>query len=394
VTALPSLAGSGPPALRALMLFDIRNAAQRRIAILDHVRFLDHAAPGEVHVAYVNMAEQPAFDPGWLEYDVIVLHTTLLCWRWHPQFPVLAGQLEWLGRYQGIVAAMPQDEYDHAHTLDDWLTMLKVQVVVTCFGEAPRPLLYPRMHNRAYFVQALTGYLHPARIPVARANALPQAQRSVDVVYRANNLPLWFGWLGHIKSRISTEAERVLMDTGLALDVSIRPEDTVLGDAWLQFLGTSRAILGSESGSSVLDRRGEVATHIRTLLAEYPGLTFENADALSAGELTRHHFAALGPRHLEAIMTGTVQILVEGEYSGVFKPWEHYIPVRRDLSDLHELPERLADHEMVQRIVDRSIADVVDSGAFGYDRFAAHFLDVIRLFRSVQANSATTALAS
>jgi hypothetical protein len=93
-------------------------------------------------------------------------------------------------------------------------------------------------------------------------------------------------------------------------------------------------------------------------------------------------------------MTGTVQILVEGEYSGVFKPWEHYIPVRRDLSDLHELPERLADHEMVQRIVDRSIADVVDSGAFGYDRFAAHFLDVIRLFRSVQANSATTALAS
>jgi hypothetical protein len=375
--------------LSVLVLCDLRSAAQQRVAILDHVRFLDHAEPGRARVTYVNMAEISAADPQWLAHDVIVLHTTLLCWRWYPQFQALAKQLEWMQQYSGLVVAMPQDEYDHAHTLDEWLVSLRTQIVVTCFGEAHRALLYPRMHQRAFFIEALTGYLHPARVAASRGQVRSMASRTTDIVYRANHLPYWFGWLGNIKARLGLDAPRLLDGLGLRLDISIRPEDTVLGEQWLDFLGGGKAILGSESGSSALDKRGELALHVRALLAEQPSLSFTDADALCGGELTRYHFAALGPRHLEAIMTGTVQVLVEGDYSGLFKPWEHYIPIKRDLSDLPSVADVLRDDVRMAEIAERAAADFVLSGAYGYDRFAKHVLDVVDLFGSVTEASSS-----
>lgn len=372
-----------------LVLYDIRNAAQKRLAILDHVQFLDHATPERAAVRYVNMAEVSAVDPTWLQHDVIVLHTTVLCWRWHPQFRELAASLSWMQQYSGLVVAMPQDEYDHAHTLDEWLLSLNVQIVVTCFGETHRALLYPRMHQRAYFIEALTGYLHPVRATAARAAAIPFAARTTDIVYRANHLPYWFGWLGHIKAQLGLRGPALLASTGLRTDISVRAQDTVLGDQWLHFLGGSKAILGSESGSSVLDRRGEVSLHVRALLADQPDLSFDAVDALCHGELTRFHFAALGPRHLESIVTGTVQMLVEGEYSGLFRPWEHYLPVRKDLSDLAEVAQELRDTEKMSRMAEQAYEEFVASGVFGYDRFANHVLDIVDLFSAARAGGAT-----
>jgi hypothetical protein len=365
--------------LRALVFCDIRDA-WRRAAILDHVSFLEHAPPDEVAVTYVNMASNPPFDPAWFGYDVVILHTTVLCWRWSNEFESMSSRFHWIRQFEGVTVAMPQDDYDHAHVLDDWLADLNVQIVVSICAASAWPLLYPRMHTRAFFIEALTGYLHPGRIAPARASAMPLADRPRDVVYRANNLPFWFGWLGNMKSRIGTDGGRLVAErTSLRADISVRPEDTVLGDAWFDFLGSSQTVLGSEGGSSVLDRRGEVKRHVQALLADQPSLSFDEVNALTGGELTRHHFAMLGPRHLESIMTGTVQVLVEGAYLGLFRPWEHYIPIKSDFSDLHELPERLADRAMVQRIADQATADFVESGAYGYDKLASHVLDVIKM---------------
>lgn len=379
--------------LSVLMLADIRDAAQHRVAILDHMRFLDHAPVERVRVTYVNVAEQPSFDPRWLEHDVIILHTTLLCWRWQLWFKQIAPSIAWLADYRGLVVAMPQDEYDHAHILDRWLLELNTQIVVTCFDESTRPLLYPRLHNRAYFQQGLTGFLNPQR--VAQIPRPPVASRPLDVVYRANHSPPWTGWLGHIKASLGTEGPRLLAPTGLRTDISVRREDTILGDAWLDFLASGRTVLGSESGSSVLDRHGEVQLHARALLQDQPTLTFEELDALMAGELTRFHFGALGPRHLEATLTGTVQVLVEGDYQGVLRPWEHYIPVSRDLSSLGTLHEVMADGAFLQRVADQAYEEIAASGQYTYDRFATTMLDLFELFlstrRAAQPGAATAA---
>jgi hypothetical protein len=69
-----------------------------------------------------------------------------------------------------------------------------------------------------------------------------------------------------------------------------------------------------------------------------------------------------------------VQVLVEGDYSGHFKPWVHYIPIKRDLSDLSALPELLRDHALMERLSEQAYADFVESNAFSYETFAKGFL--------------------
>ncbi len=359
--------------LRALMICD-SSAADQRQTLLDHMSFLDHAPPGAVSVTYIDLNTRPAFDERWLEADFAVLHTTVLCYRWHRRLNEMHGRLQWLSRFGGVIAAMPQDEYDHALVLDEWLTVLGTNFVVSCFDATHRALMYPRMHRRAHFMVGLTGYLHSERVREARQHALPHAQRTSDLFYRARNLPFNFGWLGYIKGRLGIEAPRVLAASGLRMDISVRAEDTLLGDRWLRTLGSSIATLGSQSGSSVLDRRGEMTLHLRALVEDQPDLSFADADVLCGGELTRYHFAALGPRHLEAVMTRTVQVLVEGEYSGVLKPWVHYLPIRRDLSDLARLPSLIRNRSLMQRISEQAYADFVESGAFSYETFAKDFL--------------------
>ena len=55
------------------------------------------------------------------------------------------------------------------------------------------------------------------------------------------------------------------------------------------------------------------------------------------------HFqmTAISPRVLEAALLESCQILVEGDYSGLVQPWEHFIPIRSDASDFQEVQEAM-----------------------------------------------------
>ena len=369
--------------LRALVLGDPA-AAQGRLTLLDHLHALDAATEGTVNVTYANPLAVQTPDPRWFAADFVVLHTTVLCNRWLNNFGATLHALRWLERYKGIVVGVPQDEYDHAHLLDEWLDSYQTDIVVTCFSGLERPLLYPRLHKKVQFVQALTGYVNPARVRSVRSNT-PKTARTTDVFYRARFLPEWFGWLGWVKGALGVATHTLLRQSGLRLDVSVRSEDTLTGDSWLAALAASVGTLGSESGSSVLDRRGETQRHVRALLETQPGLDFQSLDRLTNGELTRHHFAALGPRHLEAMMTETVQLLVEGRYGDQLRPWEHYIPLRADLSDLPEKADLLRDERLVHDITQRCFAEFVNSPKFTYRAFADKIVDEVHKIRAARS---------
>ena len=108
---------------------------------------------------------------------------------------------------------------------------------------------------------------------------MPHSERRLDVVYRAKQLPYWFGSHGQLKHRIAEAVQERAGALGLSTDISTRPDDTVYGDGWLDFLISGRAVIGAESGSSVLDERGEIQRRISRLLAEQPRLTFDEVDA-------------------------------------------------------------------------------------------------------------------
>jgi hypothetical protein len=348
--------------LRILVLYWYPKGAEMRLAVRQHLRLLEGRG---ARIVYRN-AIDPA--PPWLAWtapDLCVLDTTFLSHaRWTFSFEEYRRRFRWVAKLQCPKVALPQDEYDHAAVMDEWLLELGVTSVYSCFGPDQWQMLYPRLGQRAKLHETLTGFIEEEAAASLAGRIVPHAQRPQDIVYRAKKLPYWLGSHGQLKHRIGEAVRERAGELGLRMDISTRPEDTIFGPGWLDFLMSGRAVIGSESGSSVLDARGEIQRRISRLLAEQPNLTFEEVDAQMPEGWDSYAFFAISPRHLEAVITKTAQVLVEGDYSGVLEPERHYIPLRRDFSDLDEALERLRDVEAVEAMTERAYRDVYLSGRY------------------------------
>ena len=341
------------------------------LAVREHLHALDRSG---ARVLYHNALDPT---PPWITStgpDLCILHTTFLCARWYEDFDTYRRRFRWVSTLDCPKIALPQDEYDHAAVLDEWLGELGVTSVYSCFGPARRAVLYPTLHNRVPFRETLTGFLDEDAAAALAGRLVPHAQRRFDVVYRATKLPYWFGSHGQLKHRIAEAVQARAAEVGLTTDISTRWEDTIFGGGWLDFLMSGRAVIGSESGSSVLDERGEIQWRIRRLLEEEPNLSFEEVDARMPPGWDSYSFFAISPRHLEAVMTKTAQVLVEGRYSGVLRPHEHYIPLRSDFSNLNDALERLRDVEAVEAMTERAYRDIYLSGRHNLAAFAGRLL--------------------
>jgi hypothetical protein len=319
--------------------------------------------------------------PSWLgrlQFDAVVLDTTILCMRWIPWYDHWRQRGDWIAELDALKIALPQDEYHHADTLDEWLDDVGVTVIGTVLDDRHRAELYPRMSEKAAFYDLLTGYIDETAAEAIRPRLRPSGMRELDVVYRARNLPYWLGSHGQLKHRIGEAAAARAAAHGLRVDISTRPQQTVLGDAWLEFMASGRATIGAESGASTLDHRGELSRHLDELLAEKPGLTFEEYAAQMPRGWDDYEFFAISPRHLEAVVTKTAQILVEGRYSGVLEAGRHYIPVRRDLSDLDEALEAANDHALLERVADQAYRDIYESGKYGFRKLTETVEQMLR----------------
>jgi hypothetical protein len=383
MTALPlwqagsprSLAFGGTPR-RVLVLYQHTAPGPMRSALRQKVRLLDASATRH-EVVYWNAGYSVPRAIRRLNVDAVILDHTLLVARWAPEFPARRPTFDWLADVGAVKIAFAQDEYNHAHVLDDWLADLGVDVVFSLHGPGPRPLLYPRLAATARFEKCLTGYVDELDVTRKAAVVLPHARRKLDLAYRAQALPPRFGRLGRLKQTVAETVGPAAEAAGLRVDVSTDLADAVLGDRWFAFVASTRAMLGSESGASAIDRRGELVAAERSLLAERPGLSFAEFDAAMPAGWDGELPGSVGPRHLEAAAARTCQVLVEGAYDGVLEPELHYLPVRADGSDVDEVVENLADHKLVEETAARAYADLVLSGRYGYAALASQLERVL-----------------
>ena len=75
----------------------------------------------------------------------------------------------------------------------------------------------------------------------------------------------------------------------------------------------------------------------------------------------RPYTKAISSRHMEAASVGTPQILMEGRYNDILIPWKHFVPVKRDLSDLNEALELLQDSGLRRTISGEARNLIVES---------------------------------
>ena len=149
------------------------------------------------------------------------------------------------------------------------------------------------------------------------------------------------------KSRIGIRVRAPRCRLGPALDIELTERGRLYGDDWWRFMARCHAMLGVESGVIVFDLEDEVRPSTSSCWPEGPTPTIERLEAGALGRWEgRVRYRTISPRHFEAAAFRVCQVLFEGRYSGAMEPMVHYIPLRKDFSNLDEVVRLLRDPDI------------------------------------------------
>lgn len=312
--------------------------------------------------------------PAWLDlndFDVVFVHySTYLA----SDSYLTAESRQRLSRFRGLKVLAIQDEYRHVLKTIERIREIDFDLIFTCVPEAEMDRVYPPHLVRARKVNVLTGYVPDG---LRKMRTPPVRKRSIHLGYRARKLESWYGDLAREKWMI---VEEVLgrIPAGLAIDVSYDESARLYGDAWNKFMGDCRVALGVESGASVFDFGGGLQKTVTDFERAHPEMPYERIKngffRYRDGMISLNQ---ISPRCFEAACLKTPMLLFEGEYSGILKPWVHYIPLKKDFSNWSEVIERMQDDNFLQELADRTYREVACDPKNSYKAMARLFEDEI-----------------
>jgi hypothetical protein len=303
--------------------------------------------PGRVSFLNIGFPFNPAWITG-LDPDLVVVDATALTARYtRVGLGGLRRAMDAVPARSRRVAA-PLDEFLGLQDLREFLVEARIDLLLTALEPALWDSVYPVAQRPFALRRFLTSYVDDG---LARRTSSDLARRSIAVSYRAWETPAWLGEMGVLKREVGLKAAAWAQARGHRADVAVDGERRLVGDAWLRLLGASRAVVGVEGGSSLVD---------------------------PAAALTpQPEIRAMSPRHLEAVATRTFQVLVEGDYSGVLEAGTHYQPIRRDLSDIEAALDLSRDPQRAQAMVDRAHDEIVASGRYRWRTVVAEITDQV-----------------
>jgi hypothetical protein len=313
-----------------------------------------------------------------MDFDVIIFHYGFMSSRWGGRacYENALKQVEPFRNSKAIKAVMAQDEYNNSNTIVEFINDFKIDVVFSVSPESEWPKIYQGVDfNKVKFHLVLTGYLDDKGIDIING-FLNNTRKTIDIGYRARNLPQWLGRHGYMKTTIADEFNKALKKFELNCSISTDPKDTFIGLGWYKFMVSCKYMIGVEGGATVLDRDGAIAKKGKEYLQQHPNCTFEEIEkACFPGLDGQLQLIAISPRHLEACATKTCQLLVESTFNGILKPWVHYIPIKADLSNIKEVLEIVERDDKRTEIVENAYRDIVLSGKWSYKHSVKHVID-------------------
>lgn len=312
--------------------------------------------------------------PGRLDlnrFDVVVIHYTVAIGYMSAHY-IDQEAKQRIRDFKGLTAVFIQDEYRAVNTVLATLEFLKVDVLFTCVPEGEIEKVYPKhVLPNVVKVNTLTGYV-PSKLLSYPAPKI--ADRVIDVGYRTRKPPFWLGELGYEKWIISDRFQASAQNAGLTLDLSYDESRRIYGENWTGFVASCKTMLGVESGASVFDFEGNLQREVDGYISEHPTATFHEVQEkfLKPYEgLIRLN--QISPRCFEAAALRTVMVLFEGEYSRVLQPGRHFIPLKKDFSNIEEVLSKIKDVEYLQEMADRTYEEVANNPQYSYQAFVSHF---------------------
>lgn len=342
-----------------------------RRTIRDHLRSFEKYSG--MRTFYVNLRTRQNIPQYILDipFDLIVYHTWFLATRWDRSlFPVVEKACRPLYGHPAVKIGFPQDEYVNVDHLEQFYNHA-IDYVFTVAPLDQIDKIYPNVdRSKVRFHRVLTGYLDDEVVRDADRWYASGKPKTLDVGYRSRPGYPYLGRFGLLKGEIAQRFQAATSGTGLKTDISTDIADTFHGKSWYHFLYRSKYTFGVEGGSHLLDPQGELRETIEAFQKEHPEASFEEIEAACfPGRDGEVKYVALSPRHLEACATRTCQILMEGEYNGILEPNVHYIPLRKDFSNIDECVQAMVNDDRRQEITEAAYQHVVASGQYTYDAF-------------------------
>jgi hypothetical protein len=277
----------------------------------------------------------------------------------------------------GLKILFLQDEYRNVRMFNQLMSELGIQLMFTCVAEKDHPVFYPSElipSLRATYT-VLTGYVPSYLEAYPLELTLP---RKIDIAYRSRSLPYYLGDLGREKLIVAKRFQEISLEHGFHGDISVREEDRIYGDGWIQFLQNSRFVLGSPSGASVIDFNGDIGRNCENHLLLNPTASYQDVKQRFFADLDgKFVIDTVSPRIFESAALGCVMVMHEGFYGGILESGKHYICVKKDYSNLKEVISQMRDDTYCRQIADCAYQDLIASGNFSYQKFALWFDSVL-----------------
>ena len=345
-----------------------------RKTIIENIKSFEKYLPYPVY--YLNIAWGI---PRWvesLEFGAIIYHYTFLGLKWvNGEKKLFNSSVDRIIKIRGIKIAIPQDEYVFSNLLCRFFNHHKIDILCTCFFPEDYEKVYPKNQTGIkYYFTVLPGYVDDEAVVNWSKKNKSHKDRKIDLGYRARKNPFWLGKLGYYKWYITEKFNQI--KSNLVFDLSNDPKDVFTGENWYKFLASCRCVLGVESGSSLLDPDGNIRLSVNNFENLNPNSSFELCEAACfPGQDGNINLSTVSPRHFEACITKTCQVLLEGNYANIFIPEKHYIEVKKDFSNIDQVIEKIKNLEYCEKIAEQAYNDIVVPGKLTYKFFVNNLID-------------------
>lgn len=329
-------------------------------------------------IIYKNVFEGFDEDIGRIDSKIIILHYSMFGTQ---NYTLSSKYLSFLENTNNHKIAIFQDEGWYFKTRLEFVDKYKIDSILTCFEPSEFNKTYYKYTNVKNLLSVIPGYVSEELLEKAKEFEKSYEDRAFDITYRSRELPYFVGDAGREKVEIGHFFNEKLLNSDLDLDICTDNSDRLYGDDWYRFLGESKAVLGIESGYSIVDIDNSVSKKYYDLIAQNSKLTYKEFCEKASVEIEKNSnvfYRTISPRHFEAAAFKCIQILFEGKYSDILEPWVHYIPIKKDFSNFEDVLKSLKNKELVDRIINRAYEDLILSKNYTYEKFIQSFDDFIQ----------------
>jgi len=357
------------PLLSILLLCDDR--AGNANTIRDHVEAFRRYSRHQFRTFNpIDMSRSVALELN--EFDAVVIHYSLVL---SDERHVAKHFREKLRRFRGLKVQFIQDEYRWVDRAAAASREIGLNLLFTAAPEPAAGQLYDARLPGVRRIHTLTGYVPENLEHVPRQ---PLGKRPIDVGYRGRDLPYWLGRLSQEKQWIAQEFLKRAPKHALSLDIGWREQDRIYGDRWVEFIGSCRATLGTESGASIADFDGGAERAVKAFMRTHRDASYREVHEAVLGPFEGNVTVnVISPRVFEAASLGTALIMFPGDYSGIVSAGEHYILLEKDFSNMDEVITKLKDDHFMNALTERAHSHLVRSGRWSYATFILEFDDLV-----------------